>query len=230
MEQTLRRGLSALGLPQEGVAALTDYARQMLEKNKVMNLTAITEPRDVAALHLLDSAALLTLADFRGKTVVDVGTGAGLPGLPLRLVDPSIRLTLLDAQRKRVAFLQAVCREWAPDVQCLHARAETLARQRREEFDIAVSRAVAQMGTLWELCLPLVRPGGWCLAMKSVHCDEELSASCRAISLLGGGTPLVREYCIPGTQVRRRLVLVPKERPTPPDYPRPFSKIKKGPI
>ena len=111
MEAILREGLSALSLPTEGIPALTRYAGLLAEKNQVMNLTAITDPAGVARLHFLDSAALLALADLRGKRVVDVGTGAGFPGLPLKILEPSIRLTLLDAQRKRVDFLREVCEE-----------------------------------------------------------------------------------------------------------------------
>ena len=186
MEQRLRAGLAALGLPTESIPALTAYASLLAEKNKVMNLTAITDPADVASLHFLDSASLLTLADFRGKSVVDVGTGAGFPGLPLRILEPSVSLTLLDAQNKRVEFLREVCGALTlTDVACVHARAEEFAKERRESFDFAVSRAVAALPVLAELCLPLVRVGGSFLAMKSVDSGEELNAAGRAVQLLG---------------------------------------------
>lgn len=230
MEQILRAGLLALGLPDAGVPALLRYAHLLMEKNKVMDLTAITEPTAVARRHLLDSAALLPLADFRDKSLVDVGTGAGLPGLPLRLIEPAIRLTLLDAQRKRVDFLRAVCGELAPDAACIHARAEDFAAERREGFDLAVSRAVAPLRILCELCLPLMRPGGWFLAMKSTGCGDELLEARQAVALLGGGDPRIRDYRIPGTEICHRLVLIPKVRPTPARYPRPFPKIKREPI
>lgn len=128
MEPILRQGLETLGLPTDAIPQLQRYAELLLETNKVMNLTAITDPGDVATLHFLDCAALLTLADFRGKSVVDVGTGAGFPGMPLRLVEPSIRLTLLDSLGKRVNFLQTVCDELGlTDVACIHGRAEEFA-------------------------------------------------------------------------------------------------------
>ena len=149
MEAILREGLSALSLPTEGIPALTRYAGLLAEKNQVMNLTAITDPAGVARLHFLDSAALLALADLRGKRVVDVGTGAGFPGLPLKILEPSIRLTLLDAQRKRVDFLREVCEELGlEDVECVHSRAEDFAGTHREGFDLAVSRAVAALPVL----------------------------------------------------------------------------------
>lgn len=231
MEAILREGLTALSLPTEGIPALLRYAELLAEKNKVMNLTAITDPAEVARLHFLDCAALLTLADLRGKTVVDVGTGAGFPGLPLKILEPSIQLTLLDAQRKRVDFLREVCGELGlEDVDCVHGRAEEFAQQRREAFDLAVSRAVAALPVLAELCLPLVKPGGQFLAMKSVDSNEELNASERAAGVLGGRLEKPLDYVISGTNIPRRLVILTKIEETPKKYPRTFAKIKKNPL
>lgn len=231
MEAILREGLAALSLPTENIPALLRYWELLAEKNKVMNLTAITDPEEAARLHFLDSAALLALADLRGKTVVDVGTGAGFPGLPLKILEPSIRLTLLDAQRKRVDFLREVCAGLGlSDVECVHARAEEFAAERRESFDIAVSRAVASLPVLAELCLPLVKTEGKFLAMKSVDTNEELNAARRAVNLLGGRLEKPQDYVISGTDIPRRLVILTKIGETPKKYPRMFAKIKKNPL
>ena len=231
MEQLLQTGLTELGLSTDGIPQFLRYAQRLIETNKVMNLTAITEPHDVATLHFLDSAALLALLDFKGKTVADVGTGAGFPGLPLCIVEPSIRLTLLDSLKKRVDFLQGVCDELGlKDVACVHGRAEEFAANHREHFDCVTSRAVASLPLLSELCLPLVKPGGHFLAMKSTDCDQEVAAASAAIALLGGKIEAVRDYQIPGTEVVHRVILIEKIGETPKKYPRTFAKIKKNPL
>ena len=231
MKEILEQGLQALELPPELSSALERYGEMLLEKNKVMNLTAITEPNEVATLHFLDSLCLTRYVKLDGKQMVDVGTGAGFPGLPLRLAVPDLQLTLLDSLGKRVQFLESVCRELGlTDVSCIHSRAEEFAGAHRESYDLAVSRAVAALPVLCELCLPLVRPGGKFLAMKSVESDQELASAGHAIATLGGAVAAVRDYVIPGTQVRHRLIIVEKAKKTPEKYPRMFAKIKKNPL
>ena len=203
-EQLLREGLAVYGLPADAAAieGLEEFSRRLLERNQVMNLTAITDPCDVAALHLLDCAYLLTAVDFRGKSVVDVGTGAGFPGMPLRILEPNFDLTLLDSLGKRVDFLR----------------------------ETATSRAVAQLNVLCELTLSLVKVGGVFLAMKSVESDPELQEARSAIAQLGGAVEDVTDYTIPGTEVTHRVVRIRKERPTPAGFPRAFARIKKAPL
>lgn len=231
MKELLTSALETLGLPTAGVSALERYADALVEKNKVMNLTAITEPADVAQLHFLDSAALLTLADFQDKAVVDVGTGAGFPGMPLRILEPSIHLTLLDSLNKRIDFLKEVCASLGlNDVDCIHGRAEEFAASHRESFDIATSRAVAALPLLAELCLPLVKVGGYFLAMKAVDSDAEIAAATKAIETLGGQVMCSKDYQIPETNVFHRLVIIKKVKETPKKYPRTFAKIKKNPL
>ncbi len=231
MRALLTEGLAALGLDISREETLERFSKLLLEKNQVMNLTAITAPSAVAQLHLLDSAALLQFADLTGKNVVDVGTGAGFPGMPLRILKDDFDLTLLDSLGKRVNWLSEVCNELQlKRVQCVHARAEEFAMQHREQFDIAASRAVAQLNMLAELCLPLVKVGGQFLAMKSVDTEDEIAAAKSAIRTLGGQIAGVEDYTIPTSGVTHRLVIIEKVSPTPKSYPRAFAKIKKSPL
>lgn len=220
-----------MGLPTEGIPSLMRYAELLVEKNKVMNLTAITEPHDIATLHFLDSVAMLTLADLKGKKMADVGTGAGFPGMPLRIVEPSLRLTLLDSLNKRIDFLKEVCEDLGlNDVECIHGRAEEFAASHREDYDVVTSRAVANLQMLSELCLPLVKVGGYFLSMKAVDSEQEVNDAKNAIKTLGGQIEKVVDYAIPGTDVQHRLIFIKKIKETPKKYPRAFAKIKKNPL
>ena len=228
MRDILKRGLSQLGLSDDAIPQLETYASLLLEKNKVMNLTAITEPQDVATLHLLDCAALLGHIAPEGKRVIDVGTGAGFPGMVLAILAPAAHFTLLDSLGKRADFLQEVCRALhLQNVTCVHARAEEFAGAHRECYDVAVSRAVAQLNVLCELTLPLVKVGGVFLAMKGPDCTEELDEARSAIRKLGGTYERTVRYTIPGTDVTHSVVVIRKTAPTPPKYPRRWAKMQK---
>lgn len=237
MKELIAQGLEELGLsglaPDNAPELLERYGELMLEKNQVMNLTAITQADQVARLHMLDSAALLKLADFSGKTLIDVGTGAGLPGLPLKILCPTLEVTLLDSLGKRVRWLEEVGQTLSlTGLTCVHARAEEQAQVKgwRDGFDYAAARAVAQLRVLCELCLPFVKVGGAFLAMKSVDSDEELSQAAHAIKFLGGRLEAVEDYDIPGAGVRHRLVVIRKVAPTLKGYPRRWARIQKEPL
>ena len=221
--------------PDGAVGKLCRYAELLLEQNKVMNLTAITQPEQVARLHFLDSAAILAWPAgggagwLSGKSLIDVGTGAGFPGVVLKILEPSLSLTLVDSLGKRIEFLRETCGALGlENTRCVHARAEEFGE--REQFDWAVSRAVAPLPMLCELSLPLVRVGGRFLAMKSSHSQEELDGAGRAISILGGRVDWVKDYPIPGAEIQHRLICIEKTTPTPRKYPRRFSQLKKQPL
>ena len=231
MRRAVEQALAPKGLTERQLEQFAKFGELLVEKNKVMNLTAITEPHDVATLHFLDSVAMLTLADLKGKKMADIGTGAGFPGMPLRIVEPSLRLTLLDSLNKRIDFLKEVCADLGlNDVACIHGRAEEFAANHREDYDIVTSRAVANLQMLSELCLPLVKVGGYFLSMKAVDSEEEVNAAKNAIKTLGGQIEKVVDYAIPGTDVQHRLIFIKKIKETPKKYPRAFAKIKKNPL
>ena len=231
MRALLSQGLATLGLDASRVETLERFSALLLEKNQVMNLTAITSPDAVAQLHLLDSAALTKFVDLSGKQVVDVGTGAGFPGMPLRILKDDFDLTLLDSLGKRVNWLSEVCDELQlKRVQCVHARAEEIPEERRAAYDIAVSRAVARLGTLCELCLPYLRVGGRFIAMKGPDCADEVAEAENAMHLLGARLEKIEHYAIPGTDITHAAVVIEKIKPTHPKYPRKWAQIKKNPL
>lgn len=232
MEKILREGLAALGIPatEEAIALLAGYGQKLAEVNAVTNLTAIRDPEEAARLHFLDCAAILREADFVGKSVVDVGSGAGFPGVPLRILQPDIRLTTIDSVGKKVDFVKSTCAALGlKNVDCIWGRVEELPRL-RESFDIAVSRAVAELDILAELSLPQVKIGGLFLAMKGPACEEEVARAEFAIKALGGRVREIRRYGIPGTDVTHGLVIVEKVKATPPQYPRRYAQMKKKPL
>ncbi|MCI6184480.1 MAG: 16S rRNA (guanine(527)-N(7))-methyltransferase RsmG [Clostridiales bacterium] len=233
MDKILNEGFASLGITPDAKAVerLKTYFEYLEERNRVMNLTAISGTDDVARLHFLDCAALLKVCDFEDKKVIDIGTGAGFPGMVLKTVQPGMDITLLDSLNKRIDFLSEVCNKLALDgVQCVHARAEEIPEERRAAYDIAVSRAVARLGTLCELCLPYLRVGGVFIAMKGPDCDTEVEEAKSAMHLLGAQLKDIVRYTIPGTDITHAAVVIEKIKPTHPKYPRKWSQIKKQPL
>ena len=207
------------------------YADLLLETNKSLNLTAITDPDEVAVKHMVDS--LLVYNKERFHTIVDVGTGAGFPGLPLKIYDSGMRVTLIDSLQKRLHFLEQVVKSLGlGQVRCTHARAEDAGKDPalREKFDVAVARAVAALPVLAEYCLPLVRVGGVFYAMKGSRYREEVDAAHHAVEVLGGKITEVRPVQLPGLTDHRAIITIEKVRPTPRQYPRKAGVASKRPL
>ena len=225
---------ASLSLSEEQILKFTRYDALLVDWNERMNLTAITEPRDVAVKHMVDSLTAYDAALFSGApTVIDVGTGAGFPGIPLKIFDPSIRLTLMDSLAKRLAFLEAVVEDLGlTGATCVHARAEDAAHepQRRERYDIAVSRAVARLPVLLEYTLPFVKKGGHLIALKGRTAEEEATDAKRALKLLGGRLETIRPVTLPGLSDKRAVLTITKIAPTPKAYPRKAGTPAKKPL
>ena len=230
MLRTLREGLPQLGiqLEEDKINTLCQFGCGVVKQNEVMNLTAITESSQVAKLHLLDSLSLLAVADLKGKTLIDVGCGAGFPGVPVKIACPEVKLTLLDSLGKRMAWLERYLPELGVDAECVTARAEEAVASRRESYDFATSRAVARLNILLELTAPYVRVGGTVLAMKGAAAKEELLEAKTAISKLGLKLEKVVEF--PGADGTHAVIVLKKIAHTPPQYPRRYAKIKQSPL
>ena len=230
MQTTLCEGLPLLGLElsETTVQTLCAFGEGVVKQNEVMNLTAITEPDKVARLHLLDSLTLLTLAELKGKTLIDVGCGAGFPGVPLKIVCPEVKLTLLDSLGKRMNWLESYLPTLGVTARYITARAEEAVTEHREKFDFATSRAVARLNILLELTAPYVKVGGKVLAMKGTAALEELEEAKSAISKLGLQVETVQQFPIEDTG--HTVIVLKKVRPTPPQYPRRYAQIKKAPL
>lgn len=220
---------SGITLTDNQVDKFKKYYELLIEWNKKMNLTALTEPHDVALKHFCDSILLLKYADiFEGASLIDVGTGAGFPSIPIKIMRPDIHLCLLDSLNKRLVFLQEVVDTLKlSDVQIVHARAEDGAKRAdlREKFDFATSRAVAQMNVLSEYCLPYVRVGGQFVAMKGKYSEEEIDSAKNAIKLLGGKCEKVEKYSLID-ESQRTIIRIKKLSSTDKRYPRTSAKIK----
>ena len=230
MSQTLREGLPELGLElsEDRQKTLCAFGQAVVKQNEVMNLTAITEPAAVAKLHLLDSLTVLSTADLRGKRVIDVGCGAGFPGVPVAISCPEAQVTLLDSLGKRVKWLETILPQLGVNAQCITARAEEAVSQCRESYDFALSRAVARLNILLELTAPYVKVGGAVLAMKGAAAREELEEAKSAIKKLGLKLEEVKDFSIDGAT--HSVIVLRKVSPTPNAYPRRYAKIKQSPL
>ncbi len=231
-ETLLQKGIAAFGgaLTPEQIWQFADYSSLLKEWNEKMNLTAICDDDGIAVKHFLDSILPLFHLDIKeGARVADIGTGAGFPGIPLKILRPDLSVTLVDSLNKRITFLEEVCaRLNLSNVTCIHGRAEELGRDNRyrEQFDVVTSRAVAKLRVLGEYCLPLVKPGGIFLSLKAEDMEEELSDARAMLGSLGGGKPQVIAAPLPESDMVRKLVVIPKDKPTPCQFPRRANKIK----
>lgn len=232
--ETLRKYTADLGISlDDGQLEQFDlYAQTLVEWNQKMNLTAITEPQDIVIKHFVDSLTLLTVIDLpQGAKVIDVGTGAGFPSVPLKIVRPDIQLTLLDSLNKRITFLKELSSVLGQENECIHFRAEEAGKkpEYREQYDLVTARAVAHLRELSEYCLPFVRVGGMFAAMKGGDIDTELNESKKSIQLLSGRKEEVKRFSLPD-ESRRSIVLIKKISQNATKYPRPSAKIAKNPL
>lgn len=233
---TLIRNMSSLGitLSELQLTQLMRYYEMLLEWNQKMNLTAITEYEDVMKKHFVDSASLVKACDVSSfDSLIDVGTGAGFPGLVLKILFPELKVTLLDSLNKRIQFLNAVIEELhLRDALTVHGRAEDFAKpgKGRESFDLCVSRAVAAFSTLSEYCIPFVKKGGYFIAYKSEKSSEELIAADKAITILGGRLKEKVEFTLPDSDIYRILYVMEKIKTTPGKYPRKAGLPGKEPL
>lgn len=234
--EIVRSGLSDWGLPapDDALARLEAFCSLVLKTNKVMNLTAVTDPDAFAVRHVLDSLSILTCADLRGKKIIDIGTGPGFPGMPLKLYDPSIDVAFVDSTQKRIDFIIKSAETLGVDAATYVARAEELIAKpgMRAGFDVVLSRAVAPLNILSELCLPFLRTGGQFLPLKSDNESfaAELAQARRAIDVLGGTVRGTHPYALPGVEGKKCVVIVQKTRETPAKYPRRYAKISQNPL
>ena len=230
MKQTLLAGLPDLGLSltEETVDKLCAFGAAVVEQNAVMNLTAITEPTAVAKLHLLDSLTVLTAADLAGKSIIDVGCGAGFPGVPVAIACKDAKVTLLDSLGKRMTWLESILPRLGVNAKCITARAEEAVSDHREGFDYATSRAVARLNILLELTAPYVRVGGAVIALKGSAARQELEEAKNAVKKLGLKLEEIKDFTIDGAT--HSVIVLRKIAKTPPQFPRRYAKIKQSPL
>ena len=237
-EESLRKELNLLSieLKENQINQFYDYFQLLVEWNKFMNLTAITEMDEVITKHFVDSLSLIKAVEeieTKDYRIIDVGTGAGFPGIPLKIAFPELRITLMDSLNKRINFLnEGISRLGLEKIEAIHGRAEDLGRDplHREQYDLCVSRAVANLSTLSEYCMPFAKVGGYFIPYKSGKIDEELGAAKHAIFLLGGSVKEVNTFLLPGTDVERSLVKIAKNNGTSKKYPRKAGLPSKEPL
>lgn len=230
MMDALAAGLPQLGLTltQKQMDTLCAFGEAVIRQNEVMNLTAITDPAQVAKLHLLDSLTLTACLDLKGKRLIDVGCGAGFPGVPIAIASPRTEVTLLDSLGKRVAWLEEILPQLGISARCITARAEEAVADRRESYDAASSRAVARLNILLELLAPYVKVGGYVAALKGAAAQEELGECKNAMKMLGLKLESVTHFDVDGAD--HAVILLKKVSPTPARYPRRYAKIKQSPL
>ncbi|MBQ3487198.1 MAG: 16S rRNA (guanine(527)-N(7))-methyltransferase RsmG [Clostridia bacterium] len=230
MKKTLLEELPGLGLelPEERIDTLCAFGAAVVKQNEVMNLTAITESAAVAKLHLMDSLTVLKCVDLKGRRLIDVGCGAGFPGVPLAAAEPELKVTLLDSLGKRVKWLEEVLPALGIKASCITGRAEEYVQGCRESYDVATSRAVARLNILLELTAPYVKVGGFVLAMKGSAAREELEEAASAIRKLGLKLERVEQFTVDGAS--HPVIVLKKIAPTPKQYPRRYAKIKQAPL
>ncbi len=224
-------------ISQQALEQFEIYYKNLIEWNAVMNLTAITEEKDVYEKHFLDSLSIVKIIPRekleKGCTLIDVGTGAGFPGLPIAIVFPKVQIVLMDSLNKRIRFLEDTVQKLGlTNVRAVHARAEELAKNKsyREKMDLCCSRAVANLSTLSEYCLPFVKKGGFFVSYKTEQVQDEIDQGKKAIIILGGGNIITEYFDLPGTDYKRSLVRIEKVSPTPNKYPRKAGTPSKEPI
>lgn len=216
----------------EQIEQFYKYMNLLIEWNEKMNLTAITEPKEIILKHFIDSITILKYIDDNSK-LVDVGTGAGFPGVPLSIMNPTLKITLVDSLNKRLIFLQEVVKELnLKNIEIVHARAEEFGQNKnyREKFDIATSRAVANLATLSEYLVPLVKIGGKIISMKASNAKEEINDAQKAIEVLGGKIEKIEEFDLPESDIGRTIIIIDKNKCTSAIYPRKAGTPAKEPI
>ena len=225
-----------ISLTEQMLRQFSDYAGILQEWNQKMNLTAIVDDEGILVKHFLDSLLLLDALkavgmDTGGMKMIDVGTGAGFPGVPTAIACPGTRLTLLDGLNKRIVFLRHLCENLGIEAEAIHARAEEAGRKAeyREQYDLASARAVSDLRELSEYCLPFVKQGGYFAALKGYDVEQEVKGASKAIGLLGGKVEQIRKYVLPDGS-KRSIVCIKKISQTPSKYPRPSAKIAKSPL